>query len=199
MSFFATFRDSWATFLKVSMVKEGKVLEQKKLLQQLLETPEGIYRSCILIFSTSAPSAVYPSVHVWKENLHLFCFESSTTGLKWYNAWFGLSNIHIKFLRAPWQFNVDNFGILLTVDCQPYIWTSKTKFVNMSIIQPYSHFTGSIIIVMNCLPQIHGLCERAGSCAPPHKDLCLWENWEDGLPGGAFQNDHNDYDDAVDD
>ena len=43
------------------MAKEGKVLEQKKLLQPLLGTPEGIHSSCIIIFSTSAPSAVYPN------------------------------------------------------------------------------------------------------------------------------------------
>ena len=45
----------------MSVAKEGKVLEQKKLLQPLLGTPEGIHSSCIIIFSTSAPSAVYSS------------------------------------------------------------------------------------------------------------------------------------------
>ena len=45
----------------MSVAKEGKVLEQKKLLQQLLGTPEGIHSGCIIIFSTSAPSAVYSS------------------------------------------------------------------------------------------------------------------------------------------
>ena len=45
------------------MAKEGKVLEQKKLLQPLLGTPEGIHSGCIIIFSTSAPSAVYPTQH----------------------------------------------------------------------------------------------------------------------------------------
>ena len=45
------------------MAKEGKVLEQKKLLQPLLGTPEGIHSGCIIIFSTSAPLAVYPNVH----------------------------------------------------------------------------------------------------------------------------------------
>ena len=42
---------------------EGKVLEQKKLLQPLLGTTEGIYSGCIIIFSTSAPLVVYPSGH----------------------------------------------------------------------------------------------------------------------------------------
>ena len=37
------------------------MLEQKKLLQSLLATPEGIYSGCIIIFSTSAPSAVHPT------------------------------------------------------------------------------------------------------------------------------------------
>ena len=46
----------------MSVAKEGKVLEQKKLLQPLLETPEGIHSGCIIIFSTSAPLAVYPIV-----------------------------------------------------------------------------------------------------------------------------------------
>ena len=45
------------------MAKEGKVLEQKKPLEPLLGTPEGIYSGCIIIFSKSAPSAVHPSVH----------------------------------------------------------------------------------------------------------------------------------------
>ena len=43
------------------MAKEGKVLEQKKLLQPFLGTPEGIHNGCIIIFSTSAPLAVYPN------------------------------------------------------------------------------------------------------------------------------------------
>ena len=47
----------------MSVAKEGKVLEQKKLLQSLLATPEGIYSGCIIIFSTSAPSVVYPIEH----------------------------------------------------------------------------------------------------------------------------------------
>ena len=60
---FVTFRDPWATYLKVSMAKEGKVLEQKKLLQPLVGTPEGIYRGCIISFSISTTSAVHPSGH----------------------------------------------------------------------------------------------------------------------------------------
>ena len=47
------------------MAKKGKVLGQKKMLQPLLGTPEGIHSGCIIIFSTSAPSAVYPT-----EQLH---------------------------------------------------------------------------------------------------------------------------------
>ena len=66
MSFFATFRDPWVTYLKVSVAKEGKMLAQKKLLQPLLGTPEGIYRGCTISFSTSKASAVHP-------NAHLFC------------------------------------------------------------------------------------------------------------------------------
>ena len=33
------------------------------MLQPLLGAPEGIHRGCIIIFSTSAPLAVYPNVH----------------------------------------------------------------------------------------------------------------------------------------
>ena len=43
------------------MAKEGKVLEQKKLLQPLLGTPEGVHRGCTISFSTSIASALYPS------------------------------------------------------------------------------------------------------------------------------------------
>ena len=43
------------------MAKEGKVLEQKKLLQPLLGTPEGFEMGCIICFPTSAPSAVHPN------------------------------------------------------------------------------------------------------------------------------------------
>ena len=67
MSFFATFRDPWVTYLKVSVAKESKMLRQKKLLQPLLGTPEGIYSGCIIIFSTSAPSAVYPSAQLTRQ------------------------------------------------------------------------------------------------------------------------------------
>ena len=35
-------RDPWATYLQVSVAKEGNVLEQKKILQPLLGSPEGI-------------------------------------------------------------------------------------------------------------------------------------------------------------
>ena len=63
MSFFATFRDPWVTYLKVSVAKESKMLRQKKLLQPLLGTPEGIYRGCTISFSTSTASAVYPTAH----------------------------------------------------------------------------------------------------------------------------------------
>ena len=54
------------------MAKEGKVLEQKKLLQQLLGTPEGIHSGCIIIFSTSAPSAVYPNAQFGLDYFHHF-------------------------------------------------------------------------------------------------------------------------------
>ena len=40
----------WATYLYVSVAKEGKVLEQKKLLQPLLGTPEGTEMGCIIFF-----------------------------------------------------------------------------------------------------------------------------------------------------
>ena len=39
------------------------MLRQKKLLQPLLGTPEGIYRGCTISFSTSTASAVYPTAH----------------------------------------------------------------------------------------------------------------------------------------
>ena len=42
---------------------EGKVLEQKKLLQPLLGTTEGIYRGCTISFSTSTALAVYPIIY----------------------------------------------------------------------------------------------------------------------------------------
>ena len=44
------------------MAEEDKVLEQKKLLQPLLGTPEGFEMGCIICFPTSAPSAVHPTM-----------------------------------------------------------------------------------------------------------------------------------------
>ena len=46
---------------EVSVAKEGKVLEQKKPLEPLLGTPEGIYRGCTISFSTSTALVVYPN------------------------------------------------------------------------------------------------------------------------------------------
>ena len=62
------------------MAKEGKVLEQKKLLQPLLGTPEGIHSGCIIIFSTSASSAVYPTVHLHQHQTK--STQSAPKGLK---------------------------------------------------------------------------------------------------------------------
>ena len=65
-------RDPWATNLQVSMAKKGKVLEQKKMLQPLLGTPEGIHRGCIIVkeqvFVTNRdPWATYLQVSMAKE------------------------------------------------------------------------------------------------------------------------------------
>ena len=56
------------------MAKEGKVFEQKKLLQPLLGTPEGIHSGCIIIFSTSAPLAVYPSIQLQYSTIKLLTY-----------------------------------------------------------------------------------------------------------------------------
>ena len=79
MRFLAIFRDPWATYWLVSVAKEGKVLEQKILLQPLLGTPEGFEMGCIICFPTSAPSVVHPTVYVGKLKLN---FVHRTTGLQ---------------------------------------------------------------------------------------------------------------------
>ena len=47
------------------MAKEGKVLEQKKLLQPLLGTPEGTEMGCIIFF-TSSTMKVYSNIQFVK-------------------------------------------------------------------------------------------------------------------------------------
>ena len=48
------------------MAKEGKVLEQKKLLQPLLGTPEGTEMGCIIFFFTSSTMTVYSNIQFVK-------------------------------------------------------------------------------------------------------------------------------------
>ena len=49
----------------MSVAKEGKVLEQKKLLQPLLGTPEGTEMGCIIFF-TSSTMKVYSNIQFVK-------------------------------------------------------------------------------------------------------------------------------------
>ena len=48
----------------LSVAKEGKVFEQKKLLQPLLGTPEGTKMTGTIFFLTSPTLTVYSSAHL---------------------------------------------------------------------------------------------------------------------------------------
>ena len=50
----------------MSVEKEGKVLEQKKLLQPLLATLEGTEMGCIIFFFTSSTMTVYSNIQFVK-------------------------------------------------------------------------------------------------------------------------------------
>ena len=49
----------------MSVAKEGKVFEQKKLLQPLLDTYEGTKITWISLFLISPTPTVYSSIHFW--------------------------------------------------------------------------------------------------------------------------------------
>ena len=54
-----------------SVAKEGKVFEQKKLLQPLLGTPEGTKMTGTIFFLTSPTLTVYSSVEAWSDCIEM--------------------------------------------------------------------------------------------------------------------------------
>ena len=56
----------------MSVAKEGKVLEQKKLLQPLLGTPEGTEMGCIIFFFTSSTVTVFSNIQFVKSGQKLW-------------------------------------------------------------------------------------------------------------------------------
>ena len=60
MSFFATFRDPWVTYLKVSLAKEGKMLGQKNYCSVSWEPLREFTGGVLFLF---------PQVQLWRSTL----------------------------------------------------------------------------------------------------------------------------------
>ena len=82
MIFFATFRDPWATYLKMSVAKEGKVLEQKKTTSASPGNPWGNLQGLYYFFFHKYTFGVPPYCTTCASG-NIFCSKAGVKDVLW--------------------------------------------------------------------------------------------------------------------